>query len=155
MSTQWPVSIDTLKGDVIRELHRPTQSQPADPTAITGVTALMLGLAVAFTPRRTGRISVRVYGNITCDTTAKTTTVRMRYGTGTAPANAAASTGTAAGVARTFLALTGMLTVPFSDEALIDNLTIGTAYWIDYSALTDDAAAAGRVLGLNIVVAEI
>ena len=155
MSTQWPVSIDTLKGDVIRQLQRPTQSQPSDPTAITGITEKMLGLAIAFTPRRTGRVSVRAYGNITCDTTAKTTTVQIKYGTGTAPANDAADTGTAAGIARVFLALTGQLTVPFADEALIDNLTIGTAYWIDYNAKTDDAGATGRLTGLNIVVAEI
>lgn len=153
--SQWPVSIDTLKGDVIRELHRPTQTQPSDPTAITGTTEKMLGLAVAFTPRRTGRIIVRADGNITVSATAKLVTVQLKYGTGTAPANDAANTGTTAGIARTFTGLTGMLTVPFSDAALIDNLTIGTAYWIDYNAKTDDAGESGRVLGLNVVVMEI
>ena len=151
----WPETADTLKGDVMRDMHRPAETAPSDPTAITGVTAKMLGLAVAFTPLRTGRILVITKGNITCDTTAKLTTVRLRYGTGTAPANDAASTGTAAGIASTFTALTGMVTVPFADAALISGLTIGTAYWLDYSAVTDDAGAAGRVLGLNMVVTEI
>lgn len=151
----WPDTADTLKGDVIRQFQRPTQTQPTDPTAITGTTEKMLGLAIPFTARRTGRILVHVSGNITCDTTAKTTTVAMKYGTGTAPVNADADGGTAAGIARTFKALTGMLTVPFSAAVLIDGLSIGTAYWIDYNAKTDDGAAAGGILGLNVVITEV
>ena len=153
----WPASIDTLSDEVQRQFHRPVQSQPADPTAITGTTEKMLGLAIAFTPRRTGRIKVHVVGNITCDTTAKTTTVAMKYGTGTAPMNDAADAGTAAisTFTRAFTALTGMVTVPFADVALISGLTIGIAYWIDYNCKTDDGAATGRLLGLNVLVEEI
>lgn len=151
----WPDSVTTCKGDLLREMHRPTQSSPDDPTAITGTTEKMLGLGVAFTPRRTGRVLVITKGNITGNTTAKLTTVQLKYGTGTAPANDAANTGTAAGVVSTFTTLTGMLTVPFADVALIDGLTIGTAYWFDYNAKTDDAGTTGRVLGLNVTVVEI
>lgn len=151
----WPVSIDTLNGDVQRQYHRPTQTQPSNAAGITGVTAKMLGLAVAFTPRRTGRILVAIDGNITCDTTAKTTTATLKYGTGTAPVADAANTGTAAGIAKTFTALTGMLTVPFAQTAIIDGLSIGIAIWLDYSVLTDDANAVGNMLDLNVVVTEI
>jgi hypothetical protein len=152
---QWPDSVDTLKGDVIRDMHRPVQTAPTNPTAITGATAKMLGLAVAFTPRRTGRVLFVAKGNITCNTTAETTTVQLKYGTGTAPANDAADAGTQAGVDSTFTALTGVLTVPFADVALVDSLTIGTAYWFDYNAKTSNAGATGRVLDLNVTVLEV
>ncbi len=151
----WPNAITGLDGSVLRAMHEVVETKPEDPTGITGATAKMLGLAVAFTPRRTGRVLVMVTGNVTDNTTADVASFIMRFGTGTAPANDAASTGTAVTPTRTFTALTGMTTVPFSQLAVISMPLIGTAYWIDYSAAATGAGAVAGMTQLTFEVMEI
>lgn len=136
-------------------MHRAAQTAPADPTGITGATAKMLGLAVAFTPRVTGRVLVLVSGQATDDTNADTATYILRYGTGTAPANDAASTGTAGGLSRTFSALTSATSAPFSENQLITGLTLNTAYWFDFSAKATGAGAVANLTTLTFTIMEI
>lgn len=145
-----------MGADVLHSIQNTTQTQPTNKTAITGTTEKMMGYAVAFTPRRSGKLEIQIDGNITVDTTAQTTTARLKYGTGAAPENDAAVTGTQAGKTKTFVGLTGMLTVPFAMTAFVNaQANVGVAMWFDFDAKTSDAGAAGGVLDLNFVIKEL
>lgn len=151
----WINSAAQVNTDVLQQIMNSTLSNPADPTGILGATSLMLGLAVTFTPRRTGRVRIRVSGNITNDTNADLGTWILRYGTGAAPANQAASTGTAVAPSRTWTALTGMTSVPFAQNTQIPGLIIGTTYWFDYAAAATGAGATVNMTQLAILIEEI
>ena len=75
------------------------QSTPADPTGTTDTTGKMMGLAGAITPTYTGRLLIIVSGNLTNTTAAAGdgAKAQIRYGTGSAPSNGDALTGTAVG----------------------------------------------------------
>jgi hypothetical protein len=110
-----------------------TQSQPAATT--TGCTSTsvytMLGLAGTITPSGTGKITFYIAGNAFNSTSADGESLQIRYGTGTAPINNAAVTGTAVGSAQAMG--TGTTTLPntFSLQATVSGLNAATAYWFD------------------------
>ncbi len=107
------------------------QSSPSNPTGTTSTTAVMMGLAGAFTPKSTGRVLIMLSGDIKNSTSTDGATVQLAYGTGAAPANAAAATGTTVGGKPAFVAAANNQTVPFSVQAVVSGLTLGTAIWID------------------------
>lgn len=151
----WPSNVSTLNSDVLYAMHNIAQSQPTNPVGILGGTAKMLGLGVTFRPIRGTRVEVTVTGNVSDDTTADAASFILRYGTGTAPTNGAASTGTAGSLTRTFTALTGMTKVPFAEHVFISGLTTGTTYWFDYSAAATGAGATANMDTLNVTIKEI
>lgn len=126
------------------------QTTPANPTAIASAAYLMNGLGSAaspfvITPQITGRVLVIVSGDLVENATAQTATIQGRFGTGTAPANAAADTGTAIGGQVAWTSLTGELTVPFSYQFVITGLSVpsvdakgvsqaAVAVWIDIAS---------------------
>lgn len=110
------------------------QALPADPTGITSSTAAMQGIGtnMSITPLQTGRIHIVITGTIFNATAiADGAIAALRYGTGTAPANGAAATGTAASNPVRYVAATTAGKVPFALTAVVTGLTLGTAYWID------------------------
>ena len=76
-------------------------------------------------------------------------TVQVRYGTGTAPTNGAALTGTQLGASQTFTALVAAQKDGFSITGIATGLTIGTAYWIDAAG---NAVTGGTAAVTNITV---
>lgn len=108
------------------------QATVATPTATTSNTPVMMGLAGAATPAGSGtvffQVSGYIYGgNDSCGE-------QLRFGTGTAPVNGAALTGTLAGVQVVQLANTtgansqgGTFTV----GGIVTGLTVSTTYWFD------------------------
>ena len=109
-----------------------TQATPADPTGTADATGKMMGLAGTITPRVTGRILVTVSGTIFNATAiADGASVQLRTGTGAAPANGAALSGTTAGGASKYVASTTAGKVPFALTAIISGLTLAVAVWID------------------------
>ena len=111
---------------------------PANQTAITDVSGQHVGLCAIAAPNACtffagdmGRMLVLLTGNMVASTTATTQTAQIAYGTGTAPANATEATGTLVGVAQTFVALTGHLTMPLALTAVITGLSTSTLYWVD------------------------
>lgn len=119
----------------------------AAPTAITDTSGLMLGCsnitaACIITPQVTGRILVMVNGVVAQDTTADGAFWHIRMGTGTAPSNGDALTGTQYGGQQSMTFLTGVLSVPFALQAVATGLTLGTAAWVD---LVVGAATGGSV----------
>jgi hypothetical protein len=125
------------------------QATPADPTGTNNTTGLMMGLAGAITPATTGRIAISIYGDVQNTTTADGAKLGIYYGTGSAPANAAAITGTSVGSIQNFLAAANNQRVPFHLTVIVTGLVLGTAYWID---LMLGATVGGTAAAKNITV---
>ena len=132
---------DALTGDA------QSQAQPADPTGTANTTGLMMGLAGTITPAQTGRVLIVISGDVQNNTISDGAKFQIRYGTGSAPANAAALTGTTAGALVNMLGAAAAQRVPFSLNAVVTGLTPGTAYWIDVglAAVTGGTAAIKNV----------
>ena len=128
-------------------------AQPADPTGTTSTTGVMMGLSQVFTPTKTGRLKVTVQYIANQNTTADGTTAQIAQGTGTAPVNGAAATGTLKGQPSTMTFLTGVLAVPDVLVAIITGLTLNTAVWIDVNlkAVTGGTASITKV---NVIIEE-
>lgn len=113
-----------------------THANPADQTGNATATLKMNGLGAAaapctITPVATGRVVFTITGQLTQSTTADGVKVVMAEGTGTAPANAAAATGTLISATQTWTALTGQLTTQFSITSVKTGLALNTAVWFD------------------------
>src|SRR5271157_655935 len=78
-----------------------TLSTPLNPSGTTNTTGLMMGLNQTMTPVKSGNVLVTICGVVANSTTADGATVQIRAGTGAAPTNAAALTGTAYGSLQT------------------------------------------------------
>lgn len=103
-----------------------------NPTGTTSA-GVMAGLAVAITPVGSGRLHIVITGVLTNNTVAPLVgggTYRLYYGTGSAPANGVALTGTALGNQNSITANTAN-TPSFSLEGWVSGLAIGTPVWVD------------------------
>ena len=127
--------------------------KPANPASTTSTTVKMMGLGstCAFTPAGTGNLLITVTGILV--QTAALTTISPRYGTGTAPANAAAASGTVWGMpsAGTWQA-GGQDPFAFTD---IVSLTPATAYWFDLAIATANAADAASITNISMTITEL
>ena len=108
----------------------------ASPAGIANTSGLMLGLsnlgaANIITPQVTGRVCITISGVVAQSTTADGAFWHIRTGTGTAPSNGGALTGTQSGGQQSMTFLTGVLKVPFCLTTIVTGLTLGTAAWID------------------------
>jgi len=123
-----------------------TQTNVAAPAGTTSTTGLMMGLAGAITPAHSGNVLLIVSGTLTNGTTSDGASLQIRYGTGAAPTNGAALTGTAVG---NNIADNNPVTnkIPFSVQAVVTGLTVGTAYWVDVglAAITGGTASIATV----------
>jgi hypothetical protein len=130
-----------------------TRVTPASPTG--AATAKMMGLAVAFTPSHSGIAQVIVSGYIKNDTADAISIALLKRGTGTAPVNGAASTGTSVGVATSATHYDVNARVPFTLMGIATSLVIGTPYWFDVVLSTDDAVSVAQLFGLSVAIIEI
>jgi hypothetical protein len=145
---------DTTKADVYF-LPAVYQATPSDPGGTTSDgTQVMAGLAGSITPNHTGRIEVQVSAEAANDTASRGVTMQIRYGTGSAPSNGAAATGTAAGHAARMdqnnAANKSMLTC----HAIITGLAPGTAYWLDVG-FCGQGAGTTTLTGVGITAKEV
>jgi hypothetical protein len=100
-----------------------------------------LGSTCKLTPNFSGRVRLSFNGAFG-DTTANSSPIaQIRYGTGTAPANAAALTGTTLGTSTISLITAASTFAAFTLDAIVSGLTPGTAYWFDL-ALTANLGTA-------------
>lgn len=143
-------------------LYAESQSTPADPATTTSAVGVMMGLAGSITPTSTGSIEIIISGDIDNNTRADGAQVQIRTGTGAAPANGAALTGTAQGaLSKMFNAdATGLLVgyTPgrwqFSVNAQVTGLALGTAIWVDLS-LAALSGGTARVRDISISIKEL
>ncbi len=127
-----PYSVATLDVD---------SSNPAGTTSTAAFLMMGLGSTATITPGLTTRVGVAVSGDVfNSNAIGNGAIYQIRYGTGSAPANAAAQTGTACGSAIKYVASTTAGKVPFSSRCIMSGLTPGTPYWID---LALEATTAG------------
>lgn len=109
-----------------------TQATPSDPALTASTTGVMMGLTVAITPVRSGKLLILVSGDCTDSVISDGCSMQIRFGTGTAPVNGAALTGTAAGsvVKANDAAAAGR--TPFNLNAIVTG-TLNVANWVDIS----------------------
>lgn len=113
-----------------------THANPANQTGNATATFKMNGLGAAaapctITPTVSGRVIFLITGNQVQSTTADGVTFKLTYGTGAAPANAAAATGTVASATQAWTGLTGQLQTGFAIQSMATGLALGTAVWYD------------------------
>lgn len=126
----------------------------AAPTWTTSATAVMMAVGWAITPANTTRVMVVVSGQMANDTINDWVTVALRYGTGTAPVNGAAVTGTLIGIAQTQTSLVGAAKSGFCISGIVSGLTLATAYWFDLSLLAITGGTA-TVTGVSVSLVEV
>lgn len=137
------------------ELLGYTDSAPSNPTGTTSTTGVMMGLGVAYTPTRSGIVLVQIEGQMQNNTADDGAQAKLYYGTGSAPANGAALTGTQKGQAAIIdYVPTAAKRWPFGVTTVISGLTLNTAYWFDLAlaALTGGTAS---LTGLEVVICEL
>ena len=126
---------------------------PASTTNTSGLHA-GLGGAATITPAKSGRVLILITGTAYNNTLLDGVTVQVRTGTGTAPINGAALTGTARGAALSMISSTANAYCAFTAAVLVTGLTVGTAYWIDVSqaAITGGVA---QIIGAYVSAIEV
>jgi hypothetical protein len=97
---------------------------------------------------------VTISGQMSNDTINDGATVDLRYGTGAAPANGAAVSGTLVGKAQTMTAKVAADRSGFTVHGVVSGLTVGTAYWFDLSLMRVTGGTA-TVTGINISIMEV
>lgn len=138
------MSYATLQSFLRSLVMTPVTFKPGAPTATASTTLVMggLGATLSITPESSGIVAVDLVGQMFTNTGVTFSSVGGRYGTGSAPANGVAVTGTRWGN-------NGDFTVPPASAigqgipfALTDLLTLtpGTAYWFDLAYDTGLAA---------------
>lgn len=115
-----------------------------------------LGAICTYTPRSSGLVQVTITGMGLTNTSNVNWTLGCRYGTGTAPANGAAVTGTIFGSLGDQPAknIGGGIPAYFAFTALLA-LTPSTAYWFDLALSTASASDQAALLNVSMVLAEL
>jgi len=109
-----------------------TQNLSASPAATTTATpGVMMAIGGAITPTKSGNVLINITGYWNNNTISDQCTLGIRTGTGTAPINGAAATGTARGSTQNIGQATAGFNYPFAVTSLVTGLTVGTAVWID------------------------
>ncbi len=125
----------------------PSLNNPANPAATTSTTPAMAGLGVLYTPATTGRVKVTVQATLANATAGDGGTFQVSFGTGSAPANGDALSGTQAGTAAQSVSPTANSAFTVAAFALVTGLTVGTECWFDlaYAAVTGGSLAVSNV----------
>lgn len=118
---------------------------PANPTGTASTTDVMMGSGstLVFTPRQSGNVRIQ------CDFMAANSVsgsgfrANLYRGTGTAPANGDAVTGTQTGGAKVYTASANGAQTFMSLNAVATGLTLATQYWFDFAvrAVTSGTAS--------------
>lgn len=132
-----------------------TFATPANPSGTTSATGVMMGLGASstITPSFSGRVEISFDFSFTAASIISGV-AQIRYGTGAAPANAAALQGTALGAQRAGVIAVASGQTPASSRAVVTGLTKGTAYWFDLSLSTGSGSTVS-ITAINCVIREI
>jgi len=113
-----------------------TYQATASTVTTTSLSGVMGGFSSIITPRASGNILIIICGDLTNNSNGRGSKVQIRTGTGTAPTNGSVLTGTGRGSSirmnNSGNATTDMI-IPFSTNAVVTGLILGTTYWIDLS----------------------
>ena len=115
----------------------PSSNPTGSNTATAGGVMMGLGSAMSMTPAVTGRVALSFTANGACTTATGGAKVFLHWGTGTAPTNGTAFTGSGPkDLGRLFIDATTSSYPSISDQSIITGLTVGTAYWFDVAVQT-------------------
>lgn len=108
---------------------------PSNPTGTSSGTPVMMGLGgtCTLTPSYNTRVRISWCG-LYSSSGVFNTGLRFYYGTGTAPTNGSATSGTQVGPTWAASCPATGQTIPFTMSAIITGLTPSTAYWFDIAA---------------------
>lgn len=124
------------------------KATPANPTGTTSLVGVHAGLAVLITPQRTGRILVIIQADGANNTAADGAAAQIRFGTGAAPANGAALTGTADGPLESMTSAAIGATEAIALVTELEGLIVGTQTWLDIS----EAAVTGGTASFTSII---
>lgn len=156
-STNFVLSAPTLSQAEVFGLRNQLSSfTPGNPTGTVSATAVMMGsgATIIFTPKQTGRVQ------IVCSLIAQNSlitggvTVTIYRGTGTAPVNGVAVTGTQTGGGKTFTATANNGQSNIVLQAVPSGLTINTQYWFDFAVLANTTGTA-TITSISCILTEI
>lgn len=108
-------------------------ANPGSPGSTTSTIQVMAGVGgtCTITPVSSTRLYIRITGNASNSNAGIGTLMQARYGTGAAPANGAAATGTTLGAQLSGVSHAANNVFPFTIGGIATGLSPGTAYWID------------------------
>lgn len=140
---------------IISTAQHATYQETVASAATGSASEVMAGLAGAITPAVTGSVMITISGVWKNTAGANTMTYGIYTGTGTAPANGVAVPGTATlQSALPQATSTGAsVNIPFSIQAMVTGLTVGTAYWIDLAF--NASAGTSTISGVTVSATEI
>lgn len=120
---------------------------PLNPAGTASTTGVMMGLAVAFTPKRTGNVLVTICGGISNTTGGDGAQVSVYVGTGSAPANGATLVGVQTTGGALFIAASAGANAPFCVTGIASGLSLSVPIWIDarLEAVTGGTASLNNV----------
>jgi hypothetical protein len=122
-----------------------------NPTGTVSLTDVMMGMGATctLTPVYSTRVKVTFTGTLN-STGGFATFAGFRFGTGVAPSNAAAVTGTQVAATMSIAgAGTSSQSAPFTISVIITGLTAGTAYWFDLAMHTGNASNTASVTNIS------
>jgi len=108
------------------------------PTGTTSATAVMAGMGSTckITPGLTGRIRFVIEGRASNTVINNLITMQLLYGSGTAPTNGAAASGSSpSSLSMTIQSAVAQQPMAFSLSGQVTGLSVGTQYWFDLSQL--------------------
>lgn len=121
------------------------QFNPSNPATTVSTTAVMAGTGSTciFTPKYSTNVRVEFYGTAANATSGDGVGVQGVFGTGTAPANGAAASGTTWSPVVQAISSAANAPEEIYVSGHLTGLTIGTAYWLDLQqkAVTGGTAA--------------
>ena len=132
-------------------------ANPADPSNTSSLTAVMAGFGsvLALTPKFSGRFRIAVVGQGYSTVGTATVFLALRIGTGTAPVNGAAASGSTIGPSFAVAGTGAGNGVSFQFIQEVGSLVVGTAYWVDLSFYTGNASNPANLHGVQAIVEEI
>ena len=140
---------DVVPDSVINTSTTTGTWKPTNPTGTTSTTGVMAGIGstVAFVPAKTGVMFIMISGEGVNSAGGNGYKSDIRYGTGTAPTNGSALSGTIVG--QSISGVNGTAKTPFALQGTAVGLTVGTTYWLDIGQY---AITAGTATLTNITV---
>jgi hypothetical protein len=131
----------TVLGNAVPAFLQTAALAPAGTTSTTGV-MMGLGSTCHITPNWSGRVEVTFQGSAGNSAVSAANEGTLRFGTGTAPANGGAPSGTVTSSTFNAQVQVAAEVMPFSAGAIITGLTPGTSVWFDLELVTTSGTSA-------------
>ncbi|MDE1831714.1 MAG: hypothetical protein KGI02_05005 [Thaumarchaeota archaeon] len=118
---------------------------PSNPATTNSTTLVMAGLALQYTPVNSTRLKVTAQVTLSNSVAGDGGKIQISYGTGTAPSNGSALTGTQLGQVTQTVSPNANGALQATTFSLVTNVDVGTPYWFDLAY----AAVNGGVLSVS------